>query len=398
MNSSRTRHAPAILLAITALAAAILIVTSSAIANPSIKSKRAQAQAVLAEIHKTDAQLEQAIEAYNYANVQLDQIDADLHSNARHLAIARKSLGAAQSHIADRLRAIYVNGDGGGSVEVILGAQSLDDLLNRLDMVQRVGDQDAKVLKAVKVFRKEVEQRRERLRTARAAQQRVVAERASRKQSIESQLAQRERMLAGIQDEIRQLQAEEARRQAWLAAEAQARFAAQQQAAAAAANAQRVAAADASTTVLAAPGGDLLDAAAPAVPGADLLDAAAPEAAIPAAPPSRYGGVVGIAMQYLGVPYVWGGAGPNGFDCSGLVAYVYAQIGVSLPHHAASDYSLGTPVAQSDLQPGDLVFFSGLGHMGIYIGGGQMIHAPHTGDVVKISSIYRGGYVGARRL
>jgi cell wall-associated NlpC family hydrolase len=103
-------------------------------------------------------------------------------------------------------------------------------------------------------------------------------------------------------------------------------------------------------------------------------------------------------MQYLGVPYVWGGAGPNGFDCSGLVAYVYAQIGVSLPHHAASDYSLGTPVAQSDLQPGDLVFFSGLGHMGIYIGGGQMIHAPHTGDVVKISSIYRGGYVGARRL
>ena len=398
MNSSRTRHAPAILLAITALAAAILIVTSSAIANPSIKSKRAQAQAVLAEIHKTDAELEQAIEAYNYANIQLDQINADLQSNTRHLAVARRSLGAAQSHIAERLRAIYVNGDGGGSVEVILGAQSLDDLLNRLDMVQRVGDQDAKVLKAVKIFRKEVEQRRERLRESRASQRRVVAERASRKQSIESQLAQRERMLAGIQDEIRQLQAEEARRQAWLAAEAQARFAAQQQAAAAAANAQRVAAADASTTVVAAPGGDLLDAAAPAVPGADLLDAAAPEAAIPAAPPSRYGGVVGIAMQYLGVPYVWGGASPNGFDCSGLVAYVYAQIGVSLPHHAASIYGYGTSVSQSELQPGDLVFFSGLGHMGIYIGGGQYIHAPQTGDVVKISSVYRSGWVGAKRL
>jgi cell wall-associated NlpC family hydrolase len=385
MNSSRTRHAPAILLAIAALAAVILTVASSAIANPSITSKRAQAQAVLAEIHKTDAQLEQAIEAYNYANVQLDQIDADLQSNTRHLAIARKSLGAAQSHIADRLRAIYVNGDGGGSVEVILGAQSLDDLLNRLDMVQRVGDQDAKVLKAVKVFRKEVEQRRERLRVARAAQQRVVAERASRKQSIENQLAQRQRMLAGIQSEIKQLQAEEARRQARLAEEARARFAAQQQAAAAAANAQRVAAADASTAELAAP-------------GIQLLDTAAPVDTLPPAPPSQYGGVVGIAMQYLGVPYVWGGASPNGFDCSGLVQYVYAQIGVSLPHHAASDYSLGTPVAQSDLEPGDLVFFSGLGHMGIYIGDGQMIHAPHTGDVVKISSIYRGGYVGARRL
>ena len=92
-------------------------------------------------------------------------------------------------------------------------------------------------------------------------------------------------------------------------------------------------------------------------------------------------------MQYLGMPYVWGGAGPGGFDCSGLVMYVYAQVGVSLPHNAAAMYGYGTPVSYSDLQAGDLVFFSGLGHVGIYIGGGQFIHAPHTGDVVKISSI-----------
>jgi cell wall-associated NlpC family hydrolase len=107
-----------------------------------------------------------------------------------------------------------------------------------------------------------------------------------------------------------------------------------------------------------------------------------------------------IALRYLGVPYLWGGATPSGFDCSGLVMYVYAQLGISLPHFAAAQYGMGTPVAQADLQPGDLVFFDALNHVGIYIGGGQLVHAPQTGDVVKISSLadFGDSYVGARRL
>jgi cell wall-associated NlpC family hydrolase len=82
--------------------------------------------------------------------------------------------------------------------------------------------------------------------------------------------------------------------------------------------------------------------------------------------------------------------------------YVYAQVGVYLPHHAADQYNYGTPVSRDELAPGDLVFFDGLGHVGIYIGGGEFVHAPHTGDVVKISSLndswYSSTYVGARRL
>ena len=106
-------------------------------------------------------------------------------------------------------------------------------------------------------------------------------------------------------------------------------------------------------------------------------------------------------MRYLGTPYVWGGASPSGFDCSGFVMYVYAQMGVSLPHSSYAQYGAGVGVSQDQLEPGDLVFFDGLGHVGIYIGGGQFIHSPHTGDVVKVSSLsgwYAATYVGARRI
>lgn len=125
-------------------------------------------------------------------------------------------------------------------------------------------------------------------------------------------------------------------------------------------------------------------------------------ASTPATLPSPAGNAaaVGIAMQYLGVPYVWGGASPKGFDCSGLVSYVYAQLGKKIPHYTVSIWNMyPVKVPYEQLAPGDLVFFRGLGHMGMYIGNGQMIHAPQTGDVVKITDMAdrAGNYVGAVR-
>ena len=119
-------------------------------------------------------------------------------------------------------------------------------------------------------------------------------------------------------------------------------------------------------------------------------------------PPSGHQGVVGVALSYLGTPYVWAGASPGGFDCSGLVMYAYSQVGISLPHSSYAMWGDGTPVPRDQLEPGDLVFFDGLGHVGLYIGGGQFVHAPHTGDVVKVSNLddgwYASSYVGARRI
>ena len=94
-----------------------------------------------------------------------------------------------------------------------------------------------------------------------------------------------------------------------------------------------------------------------------------------------------IAMRYLGVPYVWAGSTPLGFDCSGLVMYAFSNVGVLLPHSTYIDWTLGTHVSMDQLQKGDLVFFNGREHMGIYLGNGQFVHAPHTGDVVKVSSL-----------
>jgi len=364
----RKRQAPAFLTVL----AAILIGVGSASADPSVDSKRAQAQAVLEQVRALDSKLAKATEAYNLANIQLDRVKAEQKANGRHLVIAKSSLRNAESHLAQRLIALYVNGQESTALEILLGSDSIDDIMDRLDTAERVSQLDAQVLTEVRAFKAEVRARKARLERARTEQARVVAERESQQRWIEGQLAERQRMLASVKDEIAKLQAAERRRDARLAAAARARLAAQ------------------------GSGSSRSDPEAFGFGFPPDSESSEP------LPPARYGGAVGIAMQYLGIPYVWGGASPSGFDCSGFIMYVYSQLGVSLPHNAAMQFGYGTPVPRSALEPGDLVFFDGLGHNGMYIGGGQFIHSPHTGDVVKISSLYDSWYastwVGARRL
>jgi murein DD-endopeptidase len=110
-----------------------------------------------------------------------------------------------------------------------------------------------------------------------------------------------------------------------------------------------------------------------------------------------------IALKAVGVPYRWGGASPaSGFDCSGLVYWAYGKLGVELPHSSYALYDLGRRIGRSRLQPGDLLFFYGLGHMGMYIGHGRMVHAPSSGRLVEIvklrGSHYGSRLIGARRI
>jgi cell wall-associated NlpC family hydrolase len=112
--------------------------------------------------------------------------------------------------------------------------------------------------------------------------------------------------------------------------------------------------------------------------------------------------IVGYAKHLIGVPYSWGGSSPHtGFDCSGFVRYVYGHFGISLAHSSFADFVRGQRVGRWSMKPGDLVFFDGAGHVGIYVGHGRFIHAPHTGTVVRISTMagwYSSEFDGARRL
>lgn len=117
------------------------------------------------------------------------------------------------------------------------------------------------------------------------------------------------------------------------------------------------------------------------------------------APPGIRGAAMNIALAQRGKPYVWAAAGPDSFDCSGLVVYAYAQAGMpGLPHFTGSQFTLGVAVSQADMQPGDLVFFDNPpGHEGIYVGNGLMVDAPHSGAVVRVEPLFP-GFSGARRL
>jgi cell wall-associated NlpC family hydrolase len=108
---------------------------------------------------------------------------------------------------------------------------------------------------------------------------------------------------------------------------------------------------------------------------------------------------VSVALAQQGKPYQYGAAGPGSFDCSGLVAFAYAAAGIHLAHYTGAQWAETTQIPLSSAQPGDLIFFNGLGHVGIYLGNGQMVDAPHTGAVVRVESIFGFGSIdGATRV
>ena len=371
----QTRSRSLILIGVCAILSAGTLGSSAAQAT-SVASKRAQARIVERQIHQFDARLEASIQAYDKARFDLGKIRAQIKTNTLELAIARHNLRVAQDQLGALLVASY-KGDGSSDVVAyVLGAGSFIDLVNRVEYLDRASKTKGELLAQIRRSKIQIEERQRELKTAENRAEALVKQAATRRAAVRTGLAARQKLLDSIHSDIKRLIAEQERRR-------------EARAATAAAAAEQAPSSPAPPSTGGAP---------PSTGGAPPSNGGAP--------PSN--GTLGqqavqIAMQYLGVPYVWGGASPNGFDCSGLTMYVYAQLGISLPHYTGAQWTAGPHVARNQLQPGDLVFFeSNLGHMGMYIGGGSFIHAPHTGDVVKISSLsdpwYSSEYQGAVRV
>ena len=362
------------LLLLTVLAPALVYAAKPAVTNSAIEAKRRQADAAQQKLDELSTDLEMRYEELAQIEDSLAQTRSQIASTQVELDQATADLQASTAQLDGRAASIYRSGPV-DVLAVFVGAVDFEDFISRLDLMRRIGHSDASLVASVKDAKARVETAQSSLES-REAEQVALRDQARAKQTqYEQALADQKSYLSTINSQLKTLIEQERIRQEKLAAER-----------AAAAAAALKAKAQANTPKN-----------------------------LPAFDVSKLGGThaaaVAVAKKYLGVPYLWGGTTPAGFDCSGLVQYAYAQVGVSLPRTSREQFHVGTyiPPGRLDLLgPGDLVFFGYHGdadqihHVGMYVGGGDFINAPQTGDVVRIASLAArieayGDYVGAVR-
>ena len=343
--------------AVVAVAGVVGVLLSTVPAQAVPATSAAVAQQVAAKGH----QLEVITEEFNEAREVLAAQQAAAQAASAQLEQVTAVLAAAQESVRGIARSAYT-GRGLGSFQALMSSDSADDFVARMSMLQMVAGHQSGILEAAAGANVVAAQ-------AAAAAHKAAADAQAQFDAVAAKQAALQAEVAAYQASFDQLSAQE--QQTAIAGHGEDRASRDEREVPAAASG------------LAAPSGPVV-AAAPS--GPVVADSEAAQVAID------------TAMGQRGKPYVWAGSGPGSFDCSGLTAYAFRAAGIALPHSSRLQSLMGQAVPRDQLQPGDLVFFySPVSHVGIYIGNGQMVHAPTSGDVVKVSGLM-GGFSGARRI
>lgn len=329
-----------------ALVSTIVLSTTPALATP-LSTKRAQARQAKTQVEALNSKVDVATEDYLEAKLAYDRLTRKIRRLRDRLAKIESQTDTLQTSLNTRADSMYRSGPL-GVLDVLLGTASFDDFAATWDMLNEWNKQESSTVAKLKDLRADALVSKAELETSQASAKTVYDKMTDRRDAIVADLNKAKSLVRGLESEIRAIEAADRARRA----------------------------ADARQYGGSGDGG---------------WDWGNPSR-------SPRSGVVQIALRYLGRPYRWAASGPSSFDCSGFTMFVYAQVGVSLPHSSRSQINSGQRVSRSNLQPGDLVFFGHpIHHVGMYIGGGRMVHAPHTGDVVSIDPISRMDYAGACR-
>jgi cell wall-associated NlpC family hydrolase len=381
VRAPRARHAPWIAALALVVALVPLISVGRAHADP-IDDKRAEAQQLQSEIDANGAQLDALSERYNGAQYRFEQAQAAAAEAQQKLDATTAEVAHLRTLVNQRGAELY---RGAGQGPTSLDVSSANSLISSSKYGALAAKHDTKLLDELRRAERTLRDQQAQAEQAQADAQDEQRAITNAQAGVEAANAKQEQLLSQVNGEIAQLVAEEqARKEAAALAAAQQRY---------------VDAAAASAAAPAPSSGNGTGAGTNTSRGSSGGSGPAPA---PSANVPVNGGGASTAIAYarsqLGKPYCYAGAGPACFDCSGLTMRAWGAAGVSMPHYSGAQYSMFPHVPLNAMQPGDLVFWGpgGSDHVGLYIGGGQMIAAPHTGDVVKIQAVF-GSPVGAAR-
>lgn len=337
-----------------------LLGAASAAASP-IQDKQAEAARIQAQLDAQGNKISQLDEQYNRAQMNVASTQAGYAKAQADLAAANARFAQVKSQMSQAAVNAYMHGGNTSMIEQLVKSNGKDLAVRKTYVEAAAADQNS-TLDALKAARQDLQAQQANLKNAADSAKSAAASLASQKAAIDAAISAQQATLNKVKGDVAALIA--------------------QQQAAAAADAQRRAQ-------------QALSQAATAKPRAK-------GPAVPAGPPPPVGHGAGAAVaaaeSVIGDPYVYGAAGPSSFDCSGLTMWAWAHGGVSLPHSSQSQYASTTHVAISAVQPGDLLFYySDIHHVAMYVGGGMMVEAPHTGANVREVPMRLDSLVGAGR-